>query len=170
MESHVIDGVGLVFQLTPETEAPAEMNSFHPAVLNLAENGCHTMHNLCPMRGAPTRDALAWPGIWTTPCARSSTELTLLSRNITGQLGAVTERGVCDEQRDMYRYLHDQTLLMGHGLTPNELAEEVALPPACSSGTRAPITVPGPQCKGYLRTLHGALRWEPSDVESTGAK
>ena len=45
-----------------KTEAPAEMNFHFPQfkVLNLAENGCHTMHNLCPIRGAKTRDALAW--------------------------------------------------------------------------------------------------------------
>ena len=84
LESHVIDGVEIVFQLTPETEAPAEMNFFFPseAVLNLAENGCHTMHNLCPMRGAPTRDA---------PAIRSPAtfidQLTSLSRNILANLG-----------------------------------------------------------------------------------
>ena len=62
VERHTIDGVDIVFQLTPETEAPAEMNFHFPQfrVLNLAENGCHTMHNLCPIRGAKTRDALAW--------------------------------------------------------------------------------------------------------------
>ena len=61
-ETHQIDGVEIVFQLTPGTEAPAEMNFFLPQmrVLDLAENGCRTMHNLCPIRGAKTRDALAW--------------------------------------------------------------------------------------------------------------
>ncbi|MGL6111940.1 MAG: MBL fold metallo-hydrolase, partial [Rubrivivax sp.] len=62
VERHTIDGIDIVFQLTPETEAPAEMNFHFPQfkVLNLAENGCHTMHNLCPIRGAKTRDSLAW--------------------------------------------------------------------------------------------------------------
>ena len=61
-ERHVIDGVEIVFQLTPGSEAPAEMHLFFPQLraLNLAENACQLMHNLCPIRGAKTRDALAW--------------------------------------------------------------------------------------------------------------
>ena len=132
LESHVIDGVEIVFQLTPETEAPAEMNFFFPseAVLNLAENGCHTMHNLCPMRGAPTRDALAWSK-YLDYALRTFIDRTdvVIAQHHWPTWGRDRARRFVTEQRDMYRYLHDQTLrLMGHGLTPNELAEEVALP------------------------------------------
>ena len=58
----VVDGIRIVFQLTPETEAPAEMNFFFPdhGWLCMAENCTHTMHNLVPIRGAKVRDALAW--------------------------------------------------------------------------------------------------------------
>ena len=58
----VVDGVRIVFQLTPETEAPAEMNFFFPDFgwLCTAENCTHTMHNLVPIRGAQVRNALAW--------------------------------------------------------------------------------------------------------------
>lgn len=61
-ERHVIDGVEIVFQFTPDSEAPAEMHFFFPQLraLNLAENATHNMHNLCPLRGAQARDALAW--------------------------------------------------------------------------------------------------------------
>jgi len=43
-----------VFQLTPETEAPAEMQMFYPErrALNLAENATHNLHNIYPIRGA----------------------------------------------------------------------------------------------------------------------
>jgi alkyl sulfatase BDS1-like metallo-beta-lactamase superfamily hydrolase len=60
-EVHVIDGLEIEFQLTPETEAPAEMHLFIPKerALNLAENAPHTLHNLCPLRGAKVRDSLA---------------------------------------------------------------------------------------------------------------
>src|SRR5690606_8708260 len=62
VERHRIDGVEIVFQLAPDSEAPAEMHFFFPELraLNLAENATHTMHNLCPLRGAQARDALAW--------------------------------------------------------------------------------------------------------------
>src|SRR5215475_9450993 len=61
-ERHMIDGVEIVFQLTPEAEAPAEMHMFHPALraLNLAENATHNLHNTYPIRGAQARDANAW--------------------------------------------------------------------------------------------------------------
>src|SRR5437763_9258327 len=62
VETHRIDGVEIVFQLTPETEAPAEMHMFYPALraLNLAENATHNLHNVYPIRGAQVRDANAW--------------------------------------------------------------------------------------------------------------
>ena len=52
----------IVFQLTPETEAPAEMNFFFPdhGWLCMAENCSHNMHNLIPIRGAQVRDSLSW--------------------------------------------------------------------------------------------------------------
>ena len=61
-EVHVIDGVEIEFQLTPETEAPSEMHFYFPGerALNLAENATHNLHNLCPLRGAAVRDSLAW--------------------------------------------------------------------------------------------------------------
>jgi len=58
----VVDGVRVIFQLTPETEAPAEMNFYFPDLkaLCMAENCSHTMHNLVPIRGALVRNALNW--------------------------------------------------------------------------------------------------------------
>ena len=59
---HAIDGVEIVFQLAPDTEAPAEMHMFYPGLraLNLAENATHNLHNIYPIRGAQVRDANAW--------------------------------------------------------------------------------------------------------------
>jgi alkyl sulfatase BDS1-like metallo-beta-lactamase superfamily hydrolase len=61
-EAHAIDGVEIVFKLTPESEAPAEMRFWFPQwrALNLAENATHALHNVCPIRGAQVRDALLW--------------------------------------------------------------------------------------------------------------
>ena len=61
-EERELSGIRIVFQNTPDAEAPAEMNFFFPDknLLCMAENCTHTMHNLYPIRGAQTRDALAW--------------------------------------------------------------------------------------------------------------
>ncbi|MES2363560.1 MAG: alkyl sulfatase dimerization domain-containing protein [Pseudomonadota bacterium] len=131
-ERHLIDGVEIVFQLTPGTEAPAEMNLYFPGLraLNLAENACHTMHNLCPLRGAKTRDSLAW--------ARYLDEAleafvpfvdVVLAQHHWPVWGLARISEFVAGQRDLYRYLHDQTLrLMSHGLTPTEIGEELMMP------------------------------------------
>ncbi len=132
VERHVVDGVEIVFQLTPGTEAPADMNMLYPGLraLNLAENACHTMHNLCPLRGAKTRDALAWARYLDQALEAFVPQVDVLVVQhhwpVWGQdrIGAYVAG-----QRDMYRYLHDQTLrLMSHGLTPREIAAELMMP------------------------------------------
>lgn len=132
IETHVIDGIEIEFQLTPETEAPAEMNFFFPAmgVLNLAENGCHTMHNLCPIRGAKTRDALAWSKYmgYALDHYVERTDV-VIAQHHWPTWGRERARAFVAEQRDLYRHMHDQTLrMMGHGMTPHEIAAEYALP------------------------------------------
>ena len=132
VERHRIDGIDIVFQLTPETEAPAEMNFHFPQfkVLNLAENGCHTMHNLCPIRGAKTRDALAWSKYLDAALNDfiADTDV-VIAQHHWPTWGRERARKFITEQRDLYRLLHDQTLrLMSHGLTPHEIAQEFRLP------------------------------------------
>lgn len=139
-ERHVIDGVEIVFQLTPGTEAPADMNLHFPGlrVLNLAENACQTMHNLCPLRGAKTRDALAWAKYLDEALERfvPGADVLVMQHhwpvwNSEAQPGRIAE--YVAGQRDLYRYLHDQTLrLASHGLTPSEIAAELMLPSALS--------------------------------------
>ncbi|MFO7641747.1 MAG: alkyl sulfatase dimerization domain-containing protein, partial [Candidatus Competibacteraceae bacterium] len=62
IEEVVVDGVRMIFQLTPDTEAPVEMNTYFPdkKALWMAENVQHGMHNIYTLRGAPVRDALNW--------------------------------------------------------------------------------------------------------------
>lgn len=135
-ERHVIDGVEIVFQLTPGSEAPAEMHLFFPQLraLNLAENACQLMHNLCPIRGAKTRDALAWSEYLDQALTEYVPHVDVVYAQhhwpVWGQERAAT---FVADQRDMYRYLHDQTLrLMNHGLTPREIAAELMMPNALS--------------------------------------
>jgi alkyl sulfatase BDS1-like metallo-beta-lactamase superfamily hydrolase len=130
----VVDGVRLVFQLTPDTEAPSEMNIHLPddRALCMAENCTATLHNLYTLRGAPVRDALAW-----SKYIDESIELYGATSDVAfashhwPRFGREEVSAYLASQRDAYRFLHDQTLrLANHGLTMNEIAEELALPPA----------------------------------------
>ncbi|MCP5265265.1 MAG: MBL fold metallo-hydrolase [Burkholderiaceae bacterium] len=147
-ETHVVDGVEIVFQLTPGTEAPAEMNFFFPGfkVLNLAENGCHTMHNLCPLRGAKTRDSLAWSKYLDAALDLfiDDTDV-VIAQHHWPTWGRERVRRFITEQRDMYRFLHDQTLrLMSHGRTPNEISNEFRTPASLAD-------------RWHIRPYYGAL-------------
>ncbi|MCC8952756.1 MBL fold metallo-hydrolase [Bradyrhizobium sp. Pear77] len=132
-----IDGVDLEFQLTPGTEAEAEMNIFLPQkrVLCLAENANQTLHNLLPVRGAPVRSARAWSGFLEEALHRygDRTDVVILSHTWP-VFGAKAARRFIENQSDLYGFLHDQTIRwMNAGLTPNEIAQHVILPPALRS-------------------------------------
>ena len=133
----VVDGVRIVFQLTPETEAPAEMNFFFPdrdasgqGWLCMAENCSHNMHNLVPIRGAQARNSLDWSK-YIDEALRMFGDRTsvMFASHHWPRWGTDDVRGFLRTQRDMYRYIHDQTMRhANHGLTPLEIAEVVALP------------------------------------------
>lgn len=130
----VIDGLRLVFQITPGTEAPAEMNFYLPdsRALCTAENTSHTMHNIVTLRGAQVRDASAWASYLTETLELFGEDLELVFAShhwpTWGRERAVEFLAM---QRDMYAYLHDQTLrLMNRGLTGPEIAEVLQMPPA----------------------------------------
>jgi alkyl sulfatase BDS1-like metallo-beta-lactamase superfamily hydrolase len=130
----MIDGVELEFQLTPGTEAPAEMNFYFPqfGVLCMAENCSRSLHNLYTLRGAQVRDASAWARYLDESIVRYAdrTELVFTSHHwpVWGQAECIE---YLEKQRDMYQYLHDQTLrLANQGLTMLEIAEQVRLPPS----------------------------------------
>ena len=131
-ETMVIDGIEIEFQLTPGTEAPAEMNFYLPQfrALCLAENANATMHNVLPPRGALVRDAKAWADYLTESIAlyADKTDVMFVSHGWPrwGQ-AEVTE--FMSHHRDAYKYLHDQTIrLMNKGYTASEIAEVIALP------------------------------------------
>lgn len=136
-ERMTIDGLEIVFQMTPGTEAPAEMNFHFPALraLNMAENACHTMHNLCPLRGAKTRDALAWASYIDEAIDLYAAESDVVfAQHHWPVWGTAKIVRFMSEQRDLYRYLHDQTLRwMSHGLTAREICERLLIPSALAS-------------------------------------
>ena len=131
-EELTIDGVRVVFQLTPEAEAPAEMNFFFPEFgwLCMAENCTHTMHNLVPIRGALVRDSLAWSKYIDEAISlfAADTEVFFASHHWP-RWGNADITDYLRRQRDMYRWIHDQTMrLANHGYTALEIAEELELP------------------------------------------
>jgi len=131
-DKHTIDGLEFEFQMAPNSEAPAEMHFYIPRykLLNLAENCTHNFHNLLPFRGADVRDALAWSKYL-------NEALQLWGGKAEAMCGQHhwpvwgTERvdTMIRQQRDLYKFAHDQTLrLLNHGLTANEIAETIRLP------------------------------------------
>ncbi|MBZ4318954.1 alkyl/aryl-sulfatase [Streptomyces huiliensis] len=133
-----IDGVPVVFQLTPGTEAPAEMNFYFPELraLCMAENATHTMHNILSLRGAQVRDPHAWSA-YLTEAIRTfgeHTEVEFASHHWP-RWGNANILEFLGNQRDMYAYLNDQALrLIDAGLTPTEIAEELRELPAGLAG------------------------------------
>ncbi|MFB7610599.1 alkyl/aryl-sulfatase [Streptomyces gardneri] len=137
----VIDGVRIVFQLTPGTEAPAEMNFLFPDLraLCLAENATHNMHNILTLRGAVVRDSRVWSAYLdeAVELFHGQYDVGFASHHWpTWGHDKVVE--FLTEQRDLYAYLHDQSLrLLNEGLTGPEVAERIELPPALATSWHA---------------------------------
>jgi len=144
-----IDGLNFVFQLAPDTEAPAEMHFFLPQlkVLCPAENCTHNLHNVYTLRGAKIRDALAWSKNLNESLERwgEQTEVMLNVHHwpIWGRERII---GRFQKQRDMYRYLHDQTLrLANQGFTMVEIGEMIDLPASLAKEW---------YCRGYYGSVN----------------
>jgi alkyl sulfatase BDS1-like metallo-beta-lactamase superfamily hydrolase len=133
-ETHTIDGVEIEFQMAPGTEAPAEMHFYFPRhrALCMAENATHNLHNLLTLRGALVRDPHGWAGYLTEAIDRFAdrTDVVFASHHWpTWGRDRIVE--FLSLQRDMYAYLHDQTLrLLNQGFTGIEIAENFQMPPA----------------------------------------
>ncbi|MFF8955417.1 alkyl/aryl-sulfatase [Streptomyces sp. NPDC014894] len=133
-ERRAVDGVEMVFQMANGTEAPSEF-MIHFPVLRMfcsAEDAVHTMHNLYTLRGAEIRDAASW---WKK--LDESIELfgadtdVIIAQHHWPRWGNADVIAFLERQRDLYKYLHDQSLrLANHGQTMDEIAEELRLPPA----------------------------------------
>lgn len=134
IETHRIDGVEIVFELTPNAEAPAEMIMFYPRhkVLNMAEITTQNMHNLLPMRGALVRDALSWSKYIGGALQRyGSKSDVLIAQHNWPVWGSERVQAFLRVQRDTYKFVHDQTVrLMNHGHVGAEIADLIRMPPS----------------------------------------
>ena len=129
-----IDGVQMVFQMAPDTEAPAEMLVWLPdfKALCAAEDATHNLHNLLTLRGAVVRDPHGWARYLTETVDLFGGEVEVVFASHHWPTWG-NERVVefLSTQRDLYAYLHDQTLrMLNQGLTGPEIAEQMTLPPA----------------------------------------
>ncbi|TQK29349.1 alkyl sulfatase dimerization domain-containing protein [Arthrobacter sp. SLBN-53] len=133
-ETHTVDGVQIEFQMAPGTEAPAEMHFYFPQfrALCMAENATHNLHNLLTLRGALVRDPHGWAGYLTEAIDSFAdrTDVVFASHHwpTWGRENIVEYLSL---QRDLYSYLHDQTLRqLNKGFTGIEIAETFQMPPA----------------------------------------
>ncbi|KIW26551.1 uncharacterized protein PV07_09637 [Cladophialophora immunda] len=133
-QKETIDGVVFIFQLTPGTEAPAEMNFYLPAsrALCMAENATHTLHNILTLRGAVVRDAQAWSKYIDEAIVLFAQQSDVVFASHHWPTWGQTDIArFLSEQRDLYGYMHDQTIrMMNCGLTGAEIAEQFELPPS----------------------------------------
>ncbi len=131
-EKIVIDGVEMVFQMTPGTEAPAEMNTYFPQfkALWMAENCTGTLHNLYTLRGAEVRDGNAWAKYILEAIALfgSEAELTFQSHNWPHWGNDVIIKYM-EDTAAVYKFIHDQTLMyINLGYTSDEISNMIHLP------------------------------------------
>jgi alkyl sulfatase BDS1-like metallo-beta-lactamase superfamily hydrolase len=133
-QSLKIDGVELIFQMVPETEAPAEFNIWIPhvkALLN-SETATASLHNVQTLRGAKVRDAKAWAFYLTESLQLWGKKAeVLIASHHWPRYGNDVIRQHLSRQRDAYKFIHDQSVRrMNLGQTPEEIAENLRLPAA----------------------------------------
>ncbi|MGC5165998.1 alkyl/aryl-sulfatase [Luteimicrobium sp. DT211] len=121
------------FLYAPDTEAPEEMHIWIPAIkaLTCAENANHTMHNIQTLRGARTRDARNFARYLDETLVRWGDDVEVHYGPHTWPVwGNAEVVELLESQRDLYKYIHDQSLrLANQGYTPVEAAEVIELPP-----------------------------------------
>ncbi|WP_226649402.1 alkyl/aryl-sulfatase [Microbulbifer variabilis] len=135
-ETRKIDGLTFEFLMAPGSEAPAEMHFYIPELkaLTAAENATHTLHNLYTLRGAKVRNARAWSRYLNETLQRWGGRVEVLFAPhhwpTWGQENVINH---LKKQRDLYKYLNDQTLrLANHGYNMVQTAELMKLPPELS--------------------------------------
>lgn len=128
-----IDGVRFEFQLTPGTEAPAEMNFYLPGLraLCMAENLNGALHNVLTPRGALVRDAKAWADYLSEARRRfGGRSEVLFTPHFWPRWGASAIVDAMERHRDAYKFIHDQTVrLMNRGHNGVEVGNMLKLPP-----------------------------------------
>ncbi len=132
----VLDGVRFVFHNVPGAEAPAELTFSIPEkkAYGGAENLAQTMHNLLPVRGAKVRDSLQWSTYLQEAIDKLGDAEVYFGQHNWPVWGNARIAEFITKHRDMYKYMHDQTVrLMNAGHTPREIADMIKLPKSLAS-------------------------------------
>jgi len=147
-ETRNVDGVEIEFHLVPGSEAPAEMIMYFPQfkLLNMAEDATHNMHNLYTLRGAEIRDGRLWSRYIADAIERYGDKTdAVIAQHHWPMWGNEHIVAFLRKQRDLYKFIHDQSVrLLNHGLTPTEIAEKLQLPASLAGEWSA---------RGYYGTL-----------------
>ncbi|GKU79385.1 alkyl/aryl-sulfatase [Paenibacillus sp. L3-i20] len=167
-----IDGITFRFLLTPNTEAPAEMHFYIQdyKALFVSENANKSMHQLYTLRGAKTRDALLWAtALDKTIDLFEHEEIdALLMIHAWPVWGKENGLHHLKLQRDLYKYMHDQTIrLANHGYTMDEIAETITLPDKLNQywGNRGYYGTLKHNSKGIYNFYLGFYNGHPSDLD-----
>ena len=127
-----LDGVKMVFQNTPDTEAPVEMNTWFPQFKAFwaAENITGTIHNIYTPRGAPVRNALNWSKQINNALWKFGQEAEVMfASHSWPRWGNARIQEVMRVQRDTYANLNNQSLHYANlGVTVNEIQNVYKLP------------------------------------------
>lgn len=131
-EERIIDGVEMRFLMAPETEGPTEMLIWFPQfqALCAAEDMNHTNHNLYTLRGATVRDGKTWWKVINTAIEVWGDQAKVMFFAHTWPVfGNSNVVNFMKKQRDLYKYVHDQSLnLANQGYTMVEIGERLQLP------------------------------------------
>ncbi len=148
-QEEVVDGIRMLFQMTPGTEAPAEMNFLFPdrRALCMAENATHNLHNVLTLRGALVRDPHVWASYLDEAIELFAERAEVLfAQHHWPRWGRERMVDFLSKQRDLYGYIHDQSLrLLNKGYVASEAAELLELPPSLAREWH---------CRGYYGSLN----------------
>jgi alkyl sulfatase BDS1-like metallo-beta-lactamase superfamily hydrolase len=136
-QEKTIDGLRFVFQNAPASEAPAELTFGLPELGAYcgAEVATRTMHNLYTLRGTKIRDALKWSGYIDEMMNLAARADVYFASHHWPVWGQARINAYMEQQRDTYKFIHDQTVRMfNNGLTPREIAEQLELPESLERG------------------------------------
>ena len=132
IEEIEVDGVRMVFQDTPNTEAPTEMNTYIPEMkaLWMAENVIASLHNIYTLRGAPVRDPLNWSKYISQALHRFGVEAEVMfASHHWPRWGNARIQEVLRGQRDLYANMNNQVLhFANQGVTINEIHNVYEVP------------------------------------------
>ncbi|MBL8582543.1 MAG: MBL fold metallo-hydrolase, partial [Rhizobiaceae bacterium] len=132
IEEIEVDGVRMVFQDTPNTEAPTEMNTYIPALkaLWMAENVIASLHNIYTLRGAPVRNPLNWSKYISRALHLFGQEAEVMfASHHWPRWGNARIQEIMRGQRDLYANMNNQVLhFANQGVTINQIHNVYEVP------------------------------------------